>query len=567
MTFSKASRTSVLAALLCLLLMGFAGASYGAIKFDVYTSPTEVINTGMSEVVGSLKFVVNGPDNYSGSNSGGDAIIGISYNAEGTHVTIDNTTSSGIRLFWSPAFDPATPEILPNGVRNQTMGNICYGVVEINISAGATEGTLTDGVDFVMLDGVRGRIATSTAVTQGADLYVKLASANDPSAYSFTDPAAIYRIATSYPGIAADVDDGGTSLLLCFPTTGFWGGGSGANNYIRVTEAFARAFVDMDANNDGNNINDRVDTEQNILGDPDNSTHIAVYLSSIPASVSGIGWDSSVYNPTSGAYMMLVSSMFSGSTAMAVYSYEAVDQVENSDKYQETFDFTPDIYIGDNQTDTGQIFARVSLYPIENLLACNPPENDNQSPDFAYVPQSDGDQSNTMPGGEDAWKLYANIIRCNCYMLFSYVAAQSGFDTGFAVANTSEDAQVFGPLGAPNQSGPITFFFYDTTDGYIGMFKTDIVEYGQTYVGLLSHMVDRLGKSSFSGYVIAQAEFQYCHAVSYIADSQFAVSAQGYAAMIIPDPAVKSGEFFQGRAPANAGDDFFQNPAGESLDN
>ena len=69
MTFSKASRTSVLAALLCLLLMGFAGSSYGAIKFDVFPSPTEVINTGMSEVTGSLNFVVYGTGNASGSDS------------------------------------------------------------------------------------------------------------------------------------------------------------------------------------------------------------------------------------------------------------------------------------------------------------------------------------------------------------------------------------------------------------------------------------------------------------------------------------------------------------------
>ena len=35
MTFSKASRLPVLAARLCLLLMGFAGVSYGAVRLDL----------------------------------------------------------------------------------------------------------------------------------------------------------------------------------------------------------------------------------------------------------------------------------------------------------------------------------------------------------------------------------------------------------------------------------------------------------------------------------------------------------------------------------------------------
>ena len=67
---------------------------------------------------------------------------------------------------------------------------------------------------------------------------------------------------------------------------------------------------------------------------------------------------------------------------------------------------------------------------------------------------------------------------------------------------------------------------------------------------------------AFKGYVIAKAEFQYCHAVSYIADSAFAATAQGYSALIIPDPAVK-GPF---RMPAAAADPSMAF-AGESLNN
>jgi hypothetical protein len=157
-------------------------------------------------------------------------------------------------------------------------------------------------------------------------------------------------------------------------------------------------------------------------------------------------------------------------------------------------------------------------------------------------------------------------------MLFSYVAARSGFDTGFAVANTSSDAAVFDTLGAPEQTGPVTFYFYDQNSGYAGYYTTGSVAFGQTYTGLLSDMLANATPAitgDFSGYIIAKAEFQYCHAVSYIADSNFAVSAQGYAALIIPDPAIKGlrHHYNMGRTPSAAADVEEMVPAGESLNN
>lgn len=560
MTFSKASRTSVLAALLCLLLMGFAGASYGAVRFSVGTSPTEVINTGMSEVTGSFNMNAVGENNSTGSAAGGDAQIGIAYNALGTHMTIDNTASSGIRVFYSAAFATAAPTIIE--VQNLTIAGVCFGQITINMNAGSFPSELAG--DYIRVEGVRGRIATSTAVLQGADLYAALQSINDPTAYSFAEPEAIYRVARSYPGLAADVS-GNVALLLCFPTLGIPPGQYPMfSNYIRVREGFARAFVDNDANNDGLTFNDRVDTGSLTLGAPDNPTEVAVALTDIPASVASIHWPSSVWNGTTSAYLILRSTFMSGADALAIYSYEAYDQVEYSDKFIESFDIQPIIELGANQTDTGVIKARVALYPFENLLACNPPTNDVDSPDFAEVWQSDGNQDNTYPGQNDPYRPYISIIRCNCYMLFSFVASTADFNTGFAVANTSADSDVFDMLGAPEQEGPITYYFYDSVDGFVGSYETPyVVEAGQSDVQLLSTMLTSIGVGDFSGYVIAKAEFQYCHGVSYIADSMFATLAQGYAALIIPDPAVKPAPF---RAATAAADPSMM-PAGESLDN
>jgi len=76
----KASRLPVLAGLLCLLLVGFAGTSYGVVRFDVVPSPTEVITTGRSEVLGSINLIVNGAGNVTGTSQGGAAQLGIIYN-------------------------------------------------------------------------------------------------------------------------------------------------------------------------------------------------------------------------------------------------------------------------------------------------------------------------------------------------------------------------------------------------------------------------------------------------------------------------------------------------------
>ena len=101
MILSKAGKYSLLAGTLCLLLMVFAGASYGAVRFNVFPSPTEVIATGRSEVLGSITLVVDGTGvTGTAASPPGHAQIGITYNG----LQIDNDTTSGIRLAFSSGF-------------------------------------------------------------------------------------------------------------------------------------------------------------------------------------------------------------------------------------------------------------------------------------------------------------------------------------------------------------------------------------------------------------------------------------------------------------------------------
>jgi len=571
MTFSKASRMSVLAALL--LLMGFAGASYGAVTFDVRPAASEVITTGMSEVLGSLNMVVVGTGNVTGTSVEGGATLGISFlsNHNASHVEIDNTTKTGIHLFTSDGFSAASAYI--SAVKNLQLGSFYYGQIEVHMDGDydlvSEDEAIESGgeldYDYLRLEGVRGRIAISTAgpTAVGNDLYAKLQSIGDPDAFSFANTQDIeYRVATSYPGMTVSVTSG-TSLLLCFPSSGFYGDRHPEyDSVITITEGFARAFVDMDAGSE-----DRVDTDSNLLGSPTNSTQVKVFLTNIPTSVASIDWPSSADDSNGYGSLVYVSGSAAydhAGNASAVYSFESTNQTGGSDVYVETFYFSPEFELGANQTAVGMSQAQAALWPVESPirgLGSAPGTGKTDRPRFKLVYQPDTAQN------------YVEVIRCNCYMLFSYVAATGAFDTGFAVANTSSDSAAFGTLGAPQQTGPLTFYFYDAALGYVASYKTANVAFGQTYVGLLSDMLAHATPhitGAFNGYVIAKAEFQYCYAVSYIADSGFAATAQGYAALIIPDPAIKGlrhHHWNMGRTPTAAADVEEFIPAGESLNN
>jgi len=572
MIFSKASRLPVLAAVLCLLLMGFAGASYGAVRFDVVPSPTEVINTGLSEVTGSFNLIVRGTGNVTGTSTGGAAQIGIIYNSQGTFMPIDNTTVTGIKIFYSSGFATAAPSIV--AVFNQPVGGKCSGQITINLLPNATP---AEGA-FIRVEGVRGRIAGSSGVTQGTDMYASLQSINDPTANSFNPD--FVRVSKSLPGLLVQVNK--ANLLLCFPTTGVPPSGTAIPSYsIKITEGFARAFVDLDAGNDGSLANDRVDSGQSgagiptiapaLLGAPTNSTQFYVLMDSIPASVASITWPDSTPAVGTGAILKFISSTSDGAgNAIGRYSYETPDQVNVSDITVETFTLQPIIVLKANSTATGIVNVAVTLAPNGGSSACEPPGNNAATdvrPRFALVPVSDADPSNEVPGAGDPSLPYAQIIRCNCYLLFTYVTYGGGFNTGFSVANTSQDSQVFGTGGAAQQVGKITFYFYSAAQGYRGFFTTGDVSFGQSYVALLSQMLAtaNMPDTTFSGYIIAKAEFQYCHAVSYIADNAFAATAQGYPANIIPDPSIKGGA--AGKRTASDAGDVTNLPAGEGLNN
>jgi hypothetical protein len=558
---SKAGKLSLLAGLLCLLLMGFAGASYGAVRWDVLPSPTEVINTGRSEVLGGVNLVVFSTG-VTGTSTGGDAQIGLIYS---NGIQIDNRTTTGIKLAFSSNF--ISGDLLPSivSVQNLSITGRCSGFITINIPAGLT----VQANDFLRVEGVRGRIDLSDGAVAGTDLYLQFQSINDPAANTFF-PETV-RVAKSLPGMVVDVKD--ANVLLCFPPLGVVPGANSPNYYIKVTEGFVRAFV-----SDDGNIFNRVDSGNpflsppvlpGLLGSPTNPTEFRFVLNSIPASVADVTWPPTSSTYSSGGFTsMLVlvpdSDTFTGGIAEATYIYVTQNQTNMSDINLETFTVNPALTISTtNQTDTGTVLAAAALYPFASSPgSCDAPRTTNfVQPRFATLYQSSNNVSSTSKTST-TFDLYATIIRCNCFLLFTYVTKVPGWNTGIVVANTTGDAEVFGIYGAPKQLGPISFYFYDKTAGYVGA-TTTTATYGPgtSFVALLSEILPTT-VTSFSGYVIAKAQFQFCHGFAFIADGNFGTIAQGYLANVIPDPAIKGGS----RQPAAAGD-VSNLPAGESINN
>jgi hypothetical protein len=566
MILSKAGKLSLLAGLLCLLLIGFAGASYGAVRFDVVPSPTEVINTGRAEVLGGVNLVVFSTG-LTGTSTGGWAQIGIIFS---NGVQVDNNTNGGIKLTFSSNFIGGGGTIVPYvvAVQNLSITGRCSGFVTINITPGLT----VQANDYLRLEGVRGRIDLSDGAVAGTDLYAQLQSINDPAANTFF-PETV-RVAKSLPGLKVDVTD--ANVLLCFPPLGVVPGSNPPNYYITITEGFVRAFV----SNDGNILN-RTDSGNPfvtppvlpaLLGAPTNSTQLRVVLNSIPASIASISWPALSSTYSSGGFSSWLAltgtPTYSGGVAEATYTFVTQAQTNMSDINLETYTISPWLILSStNNTDTGTVLAAAALYPFAGTAGgCDPPLTSNfVQPKFATLYQSSNNVTSTSKTST-TFDLYATIIRCNCFLLFTYVTKDSFWNTGIVVANTTGDAEVFGTAGAPKQLGPITFYFYDKTAGYVGASVTTATYGpGTSFVGLLSQILPST-VTSFSGYVIAKAQFQFCHGYAFIADSTFANIAQGYLANVIPDPAIKSGS----RQPSAAGDISNGNrglPAGESINN
>jgi hypothetical protein len=119
-----------------------------------------------------------------------------------------------------------------------------------------------------------------------------------------------------------------------------------------------------------------------------------------------------------------------------------------------------------------------------------------------------------------------SIIGCVTNLLFPFVTNQAGFDTGIAIAATSQD-----PFGTALQSGTCTLNFYGA--GAPAAFTTPTVTAGTVYTTLASTV-----SAGFQGYMIAQCKFQFAHGFAFITDGFGGPGrglSEGYLPLILPN--------------------------------
>jgi hypothetical protein len=116
------------------------------------------------------------------------------------------------------------------------------------------------------------------------------------------------------------------------------------------------------------------------------------------------------------------------------------------------------------------------------------------------------------------------VALCQTTLLYPWVNAEPGFDTGIAIANTTSD-----PFGTRTQNGTCTLNFFGTGAGTTTTATTPTINTGTVYADQVSNL-----KPGFRGYVIAVCNFQLAHGYALFSDTGIRNWATGYLALVLP---------------------------------
>jgi hypothetical protein len=138
-------------------------------------------------------------------------------------------------------------------------------------------------------------------------------------------------------------------------------------------------------------------------------------------------------------------------------------------------------------------------------------------------------ETNTVPVPRFVSNSTANnlfsVIACATHLLYPFVTNQQGYDTGVAIANTSQD-----PYGTSTQTGTCIVTPFGTPTSSAFTTPADVAP-GTVWANLVSIMFP-----GFQGYLIADCAFQYAHGFAFITKVGGVDLAEGYLALVIPDP-------------------------------
>jgi len=131
-------------------------------------------------------------------------------------------------------------------------------------------------------------------------------------------------------------------------------------------------------------------------------------------------------------------------------------------------------------------------------------------------------------------KTLFTINACRSNLLFPFVVNGSGYETGMAIVNTTKD-----PFGTQSQTGNCTVTYYGksgSSDVCLTQQSNKSITGGQFLAWTLGGGGDVPATPNFTGYAIAQCNFQYGHGFAFISDTLVQKVSHGYLALVMDDP-------------------------------
>lgn len=245
----------------------------------------------------------------------------------------------------------------------------------------------------------------------------------------------------------------------------------------------------------------------------------AVISETAPDSNNVVPAASTVSKPAN--YVPLV--MTNATTGYAVWEVENINSTVSTGQ---------DLEFGVAMAYGSGTFANTAAVPISVNMSLAPNATNGA---FSTTTQATATTSN-VPRFVDtsAGKTVANIGICQTTLLFPYVTTVAGFDTGLAVANTSQD-----PFGTVSQNGTCTFNWYEA--GVSGTnppaFTTPVINAGTVYA---FGAVSETANTQFTGYAIAVCNFNYGHGYAAVTDVGARSILSGYLPLIIQNSSATS---------------------------
>jgi hypothetical protein len=540
------SRKSIFLAVAAFALLLVAGASSAVaqtVTFNLATAPTFVANTGRSEVMGQVTLTADvicgtAADAICVSTAGTIQILYV-----GT--PIDNTLATGITVCDSTTV----------GTCNAAGGYLTGTFTVTNTGAGGVVSVGVNGaIDFaagrqITIAGVRGQIDQGPGNVVGTAITGQL-TASPSTIAAFVPTQEV--VARSADPLTITITAG--VILQCRPNLG--------TATVKVSEGFNTAFVDHgDAAETGAFVGAPLNFRPPFGGT--NNSRVNLVITNKPTGVTIVWPTTSAVDSgagLTGAQLTLIVQSASGDTATYVYSTpnQALSDV-NAEVFNIVLTAPANFVLTGTSADFGVATGQGQMYP----------------PPTPFTQAGGPRPRYNHPLEPSPAATFLTVAPCTTNLLFPWVLNFAGYDTGIAIANTSAD-----PYGTAPQTGTCTLNLFPTDKttnqgvalaGPISV-TTSNVQGGSVWRGTMSGTAAFTGQA---GYIIAICRFQYGHGFAFITDNfgvGAPITAQGYMALLIPDPVILGGASIPAVASrrsgaANADDVFFpfNAPYGEGL--